>query len=219
MNNVYAKILKNKPERIFEIIRSFDGSEEDIDDTLLDELLGIPAVTFENEADFEKFTRDHGNEQFTYEGTPYNLIRDFLTIIQPDENDIIYDLGAGYGKIAFYGAATTKSFFKNIEIVPDRVDISNQIKKRFKFDNTEFVQGNVLDFDLSDGTVFFLFNPFSHATLEKLSQKLHAVSQIHPIKIVTWGGPSNDFFEKENWLKIKFTKNMPYSQMLFFESL
>ncbi len=130
--------------------------------------------------------------------TPYTHIQNFLEELNLNENDVFYDLGSGYGRPVFYSALTTDvKKAVGIEIVPERVENCKKIKEDLKLDNVEFRQGNVLDHDFSDGTVFFLFNPFNEKTEKKIKEKLKEVD--HDFKVVTW----HTNLDNEDWLNKK----------------
>jgi len=220
LNERYLKnLIEKAPKIIAEIFRSYDGTAEPIDDNLCDDLLGISWKTKEKAINNKKLQDRFGIEQFLYEGTPYNYIRSFISILKPSVDDIIYDLGAGYGRVCLYGSLTSRASFKGIELVPERVFTALQAKKKFHIDNVNFIQSNVLDHDYHDGNIFFLFNPFFRETLEKVGEKLKEIAKNKNIKIVTWGGSSNDFFEEQDWLKETNSLEVRRgSSIQFFES-
>jgi hypothetical protein len=199
-------------------LRNFDALSMDCDDFEFDKMIGLDCKNNERRIDIKKTKIQYGFEQYIYEGTPYSLIRYFLKALSVKENDVIYDLGSGYGRIVFYGSLTKPSIFKGIEIVPERVTICNIIKQQLGLYNADFINGNVTELDYSDGNIFFLFNPFYPETLASVGDKLEKYSNNKKIRIATWGGPSNEFFSDQNWLKeIKFI-NQP-KQLQFFESI
>ena len=116
-------------------------------------------------------------EQPTYEGTEYAEIRRFLKIVQPKAGDVVYDLGAGYGRVVLMGAIThPKATFKGVELVSERVREANEIRDRLGLENAQFIHGNVRDVDLSDGNIFYMFNPFTSETLSIVMAKLGDVA-------------------------------------------
>ena len=187
------------PKLIQQKFREYHEYKSTITDAELNGLLQIDDPAHESSSPL--LVRRYGMEQFTYEGTPYSYVRHFVHTVQPNEQDIIYDLGCGYGKVVLYLALTTPSLIKGIEIVADRVEKAHQIKERLDLGNAEFIRGNVTEQDFTDGTSFFLFNPFSdHAfwwTLDQLCQIAHD----HPITIATWGGGLTEKFGAQDWLE------------------
>lgn len=183
---------------------------------MADWILDIKENQLESKLDFTTIEQQFGDEQYTYQGTPYNYIRYFLNFINPGEEEVIYDFGCGYGRIVLYGAITRKSRFRGIEIVPERAKKAEIIKNFLKLENAMIIPGNILDQDFSDGNIFFLFNPFSYRTLEAVGEHLKKIAQQKNIRIVTWGGTSNEYFGHANWLTE--IPHSHFSQLQFFES-
>ena len=187
----------------------------------IDWLLGIQEV----DENLELVRQKYGDEQYEYQGTPYEFIADFLHALNLGSEDVLYDLGSGYGRIVLYAAITTNcGKCKGIEIVPERVRISQNAARSLLLSNVEFIQGNVIDCDFSDGTVFFLFNPFTWQTLEKIGEKFKKIASKKKIRIVTWGGPSVAYLERQSWLRSRLvyvrelTRPMSWG-LYIFESL
>ncbi|OQA03880.1 MAG: hypothetical protein BWY68_00610 [bacterium ADurb.Bin400] len=210
------------PTTITGILQSFDRSNDHLDDSVLDLILGINYEESEKELDRHKLRGQYGSEQYIYEGTPYDYIRYFLHILAPEQTDIIYDLGSGYGRVVLYGALTTTARYKGIELIPERVERCNTIKNKISIENADFIRSNVLDHDYSDGTIFFLFNPFATQTLYEVGQRLEEIANSHYIRIVSWGGPSNEFLSTQPWLRENhYARDItdPLSRLKFYESL
>lgn len=191
----------SKIDYIKQTLNDFQKSDADVSSLFFDTVLGL-----ENSGAIEKAVAKHnlrslyGFEQFTYEATPYEYIRSFLNFLQPQKDDIVYDLGAGYGRVVIYSALVTKAKYIGIEIVDGRVESANKIIDKLKIKNAQMISGNVLDFDFSNGNIFFLFNPFYPETLHKVNERLKDIAKNKEIVIATWGGVSNDFFLDQDWL-------------------
>lgn len=205
--------ISARPNSVRGILQFLHNSGGKLPDTEIDEILGIELA--EQSIDFTLLGKIFGKEQFTYEGTPYALIREFLNTLQPSDNDIVYDLGSGYGRVVLYCALVNGANFLGIEIVSDRVQATMEIKDKFKIYNADFVEGSAADMDLRDGNIFFLFNPFSNYTLRTVGENLRKVSEEKQIRIATFGGPSNYYFENQPWLSDITPKK---SKLQYFES-
>lgn len=171
----------------------------------------------ESSIDQNKLSAEYGEEQFTYEATPYSYIQEFLTKFSPSHTDVVYDLGSGYGRLVIFGALNSDADFRGIEISEARNKKAAELAKRLGISNAAFYTGNVLDFDLSDGDIFFLFNPFNSRTLSAVGEKLHEISLRKTIKIATWGGASDEYFEKQTWIH-RVTDTAPESPLEYFVS-
>lgn len=171
----------------------------------------------ENFVDLSLLEQEYGDEQFIYEGTPYSYILDFLSKFAPRQKEIVYDLGSGYGRFVIFCAMNSDAECRGIEISDKRNRQARDLAKRLGLRNIKFYTGNVLDFDISDGDYFFLFNPFKPRTLHQVGDKLKEVAKKRTIKIATWGGASNDFFRERDWLE-EIKDLDPHSPIEYFIS-
>jgi SAM-dependent methyltransferase len=206
-------------EDVKNIFLEFHESKLIKGDRELDEILGTRSKDNEKDIDRDWLISEYGMEQYLYEGTPYDYIRYIIHKLKPKQEEVIYDLGSGYGRLVLYGALTTRATYRGVEIVPERVLAAERAKNNLGLRNAEFYQGNVVDLDISGGDIYFLFNPFFHETLESVGKKLKDIAQKGKIKIITWGGASNEFFEEQEWLNLASNKNFAYNKIQFFESL
>lgn len=207
---------RQHPEEIRNLLTQLHASDEKIDSSTIDKLIGIVPDKIERNVDIRRLEEQYGHEQYPYQGTPYEIIRGFLKELNLSEDDVLYDLGCGYGRIPLYGAMTTPAQYRGIEIVPERVVEADAVKDKFKLNNVEFRQGNVLEQNYGDGSVFFLFNPFNRKTLEKVGKQLEELSKTKKIRVVSLG-PSTSYFQSQNWLRPVETssKERPWSLTIF----
>jgi SAM-dependent methyltransferase len=193
MNNFSSSEIKS-------LIKLYHKGEYFVAASTLNDLLGVDESADEM-VDREKYYQLYGYEQYTFEATPYEYLRDFLVKVKPSKDDVVYDLGCGFGQSILYGAINYPATFKGIEIISERIQAANEISKKLHLKNASFEAKNIVDCDFSDGTIFFLFNPFCKKTLEKVGAKLKDIAKYKQIRIVTWGGPSNDYFQGQGWLQ------------------
>jgi len=215
-----SKLVKERPEIARDLVVKLQNSEEPINDQDLDDLFGIKTEEAERNTNYKKLREQYPDEEFWQGGfrwTPYELVRIMVRELDMNESDCLYDLGSGFGRVPIYASLATGAQCKGIEIVPQRVAESIAVKNNLGIDNLEFIQGNVLEQDYSDGTVFFLFNPFSHQTLEEVNEKLRQLAQTKKIKVVSLG-PSTSFFDREDWLKPMESNDRPWG-LTIYESL
>lgn len=148
-----------------------------------------------------KIKPEYFGEQIIHEATPSTYIQNFLDQFKPKAGETVYDLGCGFGKVVIFGALNSEALFKGIEIVGERAQKAEKIREVLGIKNAEFLCGNVKDIDISDGDIFFLFNPFSEKTLKEVGQILEKIAKKKRIKIATWGGTTNRFFDNLPWLQ------------------
>lgn len=172
----------------------FDG-----DDNWIDSILGIQFDETESHIDFEKLHRIYPNDTFRERyskdstQTYYSDIRSMTKCLHLTANDTLYDLGSWYGRVLIYAAVNSPAQCKGIEIVPERVASCQAVRGRLQLDNLNFMTGNVLQQDYSDGNIFFLFNPFSRETLEAVGEQLKKLAEHKKIKIASRGSSTNYF--------------------------
>lgn len=211
------RLVKEKPETVRDLITKLQNSEEPINDQDLDDLFGIKTEEAERNTNYTQLREQYPDEKFWEGGirwTPYKLVRTMVRELNMNDSDVLYDLGSGFGRVPIYTSLATSAQCKGIEIVPQRVAESIAVKNNFGADNLEFIQGNVLEQDYSDGTVFFLFNPFAHQTLEAVNEKLRQLAQTKKIKVVSLG-PSTSFFDHQDWLKPTESNEHPWGLTIY----
>ena len=192
------------------------GSNKD-----LDALLCLNAEKSDRSFDGTKFAQAHPNEEFYCRGmgknykrkinaydirwTDYLIIKRVLNTLNLTENDVFYDLGSGLGRMIISAAIITPAVCKGIEFIPERIEQAIKAKQRLALDNLHLICGNVLDQDFSDGTAFYMWEPFSNDTQMKVIKELEKISKNKQITIAAKGCTRYFFgmFEKQSWLKIK----------------
>lgn len=145
-------------------ILALDASNEPLDDAMIDQMFGLRVDVVEaGIAPLERIIH-FPDERSTYEGAPYDAIRRFYQWANPGEEDVIYDVGAGYGRVLLYGGLICRAKLCGIELIRARVDEANRVRARLGLGSVQFSQGNAREAaDLDDGTVFFVHN-FSFPT-------------------------------------------------------
>ncbi|HRZ87207.1 MAG TPA: hypothetical protein P5287_05265, partial [bacterium] len=213
-----ARIGKD-PSIVRGIVRTVNASGGQILDPVMDWLLTLRVGETEKDIDWGSVEKRHGDEQYIYEGTPYGLIRDFISRIGLGPRDVFYDLGCGYGRILFYTRlATDAGLVKGVEIVPERVAECERIRERFGMRGLEIISQNIRDVDLRDGSVFFLFNPFISGTLDNVSLKLFDAARKRKIMIASYGACTFYFEDQAFWLKPLFSSYYNGAKVSLFES-
>lgn len=210
-------LVEERPGIIRDLITKMQNSEEPINDQDLDDLFRIKTEEAERNTNYAQLSEQHPNEELWQGGfrwTPYEVVRTMVKKLNMDDSDVLYDLGSGFGRVPIYTSLATYAQCKGIEIVPQRVAESIAVKNKLGVNNLEFIQGNVLEQDYSDGTVFFLFNPFSPQTLEEVNKKLRQLAETKKIRVVSLG-PSTSFFNKQDWLKTIEPKDQPWCLTIY----
>jgi 16S rRNA A1518/A1519 N6-dimethyltransferase RsmA/KsgA/DIM1 with predicted DNA glycosylase/AP lyase activity len=95
----------------------------------------------------------------------------------------VLDIGAGVGKFCLYGACYTNSEFTGIEIRTELVKIAEDIFKAFDVRTAKIIHGNITDFNISNYTAFYHYNPFQEniVTHLKLDNNILLASDFYHI--------------------------------------
>jgi hypothetical protein len=113
------------------------------------------------------------------------IVRALLEVpVLPD--DVVVDLGAGLGKVVMLVRLLTGATARGIEIQPELARRAREAAARLDID-VEIVDADVRDVDLSDGTVFFLYLPFTGPVLVEVLRRLESVASRREIVICTLG--------------------------------
>jgi SAM-dependent methyltransferase len=120
-----------------------------------------------------------------YYKTPARLVFEWVERMEFGADDVFYDLGSGLGQVAMLVNLLTGVRARGVEIEPAYCDYARGCAHSLGLCDVDFVAGDVRDVDLSDGTVFFLYTPFTGDVLAAVVDKLRAIPR--PIRIVAWG--------------------------------
>lgn len=107
------------------------------------------------------------------------------------KNDTLFDLGSGAGKVCIQVALTSPAKAIGIELSSTRHALAQKIKQKIigeqiltDINKLEFIEGNITEFNLCSGTIFFMCSTcFSDELMKTLTQKLEKIP--HLIKIVS----------------------------------
>jgi hypothetical protein len=90
--------------------------------------------------------------------TPDSLVTKMLQAAKTNENDIVYDLGAGEGKIPIAAARDFKARAVGIEYNPDMAALAKRNAERAGVaDKVKIIAGDIFENDFSEATVVTLY--------------------------------------------------------------
>lgn len=140
----------------------------------------------------------------SYQPSPYYIIETMLKYLQFSPADVFIDLGCGKGRVIFSIATKRLKKVVGIEVRQDMVEIARQNLKNLKLNNTpiQIVHTDVATFDMREGTVFFLYNPFFGKTQTKVMENIKNSLVVNPrnILIVCYRAPDLNVIEGCDWL-------------------
>lgn len=176
--------------------------------TKVDEWLGLQTEKTEKEI---KSISSSGKDEQLWIGlpmrsmlTPYTEIRTLLSQLNPQVDERIVDLGAGYGRMGFViGRHYEEVHFTGYEIVDERVVEANRCLQKLKHPRIQMRTADLSapEFKPIDADVYFLYDFGTRAAIEKTLFDLRAIARACSIRVVGRGRASRDAIEREHpWL-------------------
>ena len=108
-----------------------------------------------------------------YIPTPKNIVRQMLLLARLRQGELLYDLGAGDGRILIEGAREFGARCVGVEIDPERIV---RLKERLAATKVEakIIEGDLMQIDLSDADVvaIYLSDSVNARLAPKLSREL-----------------------------------------------
>lgn len=101
--------------------------------------------------------------------------------------DVFIDLGSGLGKVAMAVHLLSGARTRGVEMDPDLATRARSSAARLGLDDVSFVTADARDADVHDGTVFFLYLPFTGAVLAAVMDRLRAVAEERSIVVCALG--------------------------------
>jgi tRNA A58 N-methylase Trm61 len=136
-----------------------------------------------------------------YQPTPARHIFDLIGRAGLTERDFLIDLGSGLGQVALMASICSRAECTGIELEPSYVDCARKSARSLNLNNVRFIQGDARATDLSEGTVFYLYTPFTGTILQDVLNSLREESVRREIRICTFG-PCTRVVAEEQWLRV-----------------
>jgi hypothetical protein len=161
----------------------------------LDEL--ISGVLQFDEPDVEPVRRA---EMVLYQPTPARHIFHLIALTALTATDVLVDLGSGLGHVPLLASILTSARSIGIELEATYVERARQCAQRLNLNRVTFIQEDARAADLSTGTVFYLYTPFTGSILSSALRRLRREAASRPIRICTYG-PCTSVVAGESWLE------------------
>lgn len=153
--------------------------------------------------EFSKNARHDDN--YGYASPDYAHIRKTVRIVNPSLADVLYDLGSGTGRILCMFARRRMRRCVGIELFEDLCAIarSNAQQLRGRKSPIDIMCEDAAKADLSDGTIYFMFNPFGPDTMRDVLGNIRSSLTKNPrnITIVYHNATLERLLEDEGWLE------------------
>lgn len=144
-------------------------------------------------------------DNHAYATPDYYYVRKIVNRLAPRDSDVVYDIGSGMGRfLCVMGRKKVKKCV-GLEVLPELCEASraNAARLRGRQSPIEIRCEDASRADVSDGTIYFLFNPFGPKTMADVLSNIEAslARNPRPLQIVSYNDRCRDVFEARSWLR------------------
>lgn len=181
---------------------SADYAAEKAHSELVDEWLGLRIVS----AEARILDRKDGAQRWMHVPpstflTPYTELRRIIEICRPEEQSLVVDLGAGYGRLGFVLERHSKARFLGLELVEERVAEGQQALLRFGAARSELRAFDLSKMPAPEADLYFVYDYGTRQAIEHTLGELRADSLNRRIRVVGRGRAVRDAIERKHpWL-------------------
>lgn len=149
--------------------------------------------------------RSKFDDPVEYDVVDYLLVRKFIKPLTLTSDDVVFDIGCGTGRVVCLFARRTIKKCVGLELSTELVRAARTNAKRLKGRKApiEIIVADAAKADYSEGTVFYLFNPFGKATLAAMVERIRQSLDAHPRRIqIVYVTPNYEMVLRDcQWLK------------------
>lgn len=162
-------------------------------------------------------TRASEPEMVAYQQTPARIIFELVERAQLADGDVLFDLGSGLGHVPILVNLLSGAAARGIEFEPAYCDAARACAADLNLSRVVFVNADARAADYAEGTVFFLYTPFTGGMLDDVLAKLRAAAHTRPIRICTYG-PCTSHVARQPWLRSDDDSGDPAFRLAIFSS-
>ena len=155
-------------------------------------------------------------EMVFYQPTPARYVFDLIRHAELKKGDVLIDLGSGLGHVSLLAAICTPAQCIGIELEAAYVACAKKSALALNVSNVTFIQQDARSADFANGTVFYLYTPFTGTILRDVLDRLKREAADREIRVCTLG-PCTLIVEKEPWLHAMSTPEI--DQLTIFRSV
>jgi hypothetical protein len=197
---IRSEIQRGAGKNIFSQYLSEPGSDPEVVDwegyDYLDELIGGVLQLQEPSTEAAQLEK----EMVAYQPTPARHLFDLISRTGLTERDVLVDLGSGLGHVPLLTAICTDARCNGIELEPAYIDCARRCAQSLNLNRVTFVQQDVRAANLSEGTVFYLYTPFTGTILRAVLDSLRREAASRKMRICTFG-PCTPTVAAEPWVE------------------
>ncbi len=168
--------------------------------------------------DIPKPTRELEPEMVYYQKTPARIILQLVSELTFHNDDVFFDLGSGLGQVVILVHLLTGIRAIGVEFEPAFSGFAAGCARDLQLSHVEFIHADAREADYSEGTVFFMFTPFSGSILQEVLELLRKESLKRKIKIITYG-PCTTQVALADWLDSGPIRDLSIYKPVVFTSL
>ncbi len=169
------------------------------DDQSLDDALGLGRARVEEGFSLGQLLVTHGIHRMEPGDIPYSVIRDVYRALDLPPGAALADLGAGYGRIGFYGALAGRYVVHGIEIVPERVHEARRVQESLGLTGLHFEIGDLITAPWPDVSHYLMLNSVLPSLMPPVVGRLAKIAKSRNIVVVS-AATSNLVFREQPWL-------------------
>jgi hypothetical protein len=139
-------------------------------------------------------------EMVPYQPTPVRHILHLIATVMVSTEDVFVDLGSGLGHVPLLVSMFTGAQCLGIEMQESYVASANACAHSLQLSRVRFMAQDARDADLSQGSLFYLYSPFTGSILADVLSALRKESMRRHITICSLG-PCTHRISDETWLK------------------
>jgi hypothetical protein len=185
------------------------ATDTDYLDVFLNGVLGIDGLPEE--------TKTLLPEMIAYHPTPGQVILALIAHAGLGAHDVFYDLGAGIGRVALLVGLLTAAHVKGIEFEPAYCAYAQQRAHHLRLSQVQFLNVDARAADYTDGTVFYLYTPFTGRLLQAVLARLQGEAHSRSITLATYGACTRDVMQQD-WLRPTVQQTFAHDILAFFTS-
>jgi len=179
-------------------------------DVFLNGVLGIDGIPEE--------TKTRHPEMIAYHPTPARVIFALIEHAHFTAADVFYDLGSGLGRVALLVGLLTAAHVKGVEFEPAYCAYAQQRAASLHLRQVTFLNVDARQADYTDGTVFFMYTPFTGRLLQAVLARLHREARHRPITLATYGACTREA-ARQSWLRPTVCGAFAHDILTLFTSL
>lgn len=141
-------------------------------------------------------------EMTHYEPTPGRAVLDMIDQSQIKADDVFYDLGAGLGHVAMMVNLLTGATVQAVEIEAVYCQHAQQWTEELGLSNVQILNRDAREVEYADGTIFFMYTPFTGNVMQTVLDKLKRETHHRPITVCTLGASTFEVADQA-WLHLQ----------------